>query len=305
MAFKHISEIAEEAQIYIDKRRKGEITSCRTGYTKLDEAMLDGIEYGSVISIGGRPSSGKTSYSSCIIRGILRSNPIEDMQIIDFAWEMSAKSLLLRDLSADSGDSYKDIISAGKEKVSDERMDQYQQHLDRYKTLPWFFEENPKTAKAFGKAVREIVEEDPYKKRVVRIDHSILALQSAEEGSETIMLQNLLKECIKIKKESDIIFIILTQLLRDLEKRQVDGSDDAFPKQSDVFGGDAVAQASETVILLNRPAMYNVPFYGRRPGGVTVGSNDIFGHIVKARNAAPNLILRYEAQFEKMKMREI
>lgn len=135
MAFRHISEVADETEEYIDKRRKGLITSCKTGFKKLDEALLGGIEWGSVVSIGGRPSVGKTAYSSNLIRGIIKNNDMSEIEILDFNWEMSGKSLIIRDLSAEASDTYKNIISAGVNPVNDAEFEKYQKILEDRKSV--------------------------------------------------------------------------------------------------------------------------------------------------------------------------
>lgn len=305
MGFKSIKDVALETRDYIEKRRKGLIKSCKTGYKKLDKILLGGIEWGSVLSIGGRPSVGKTGYSSCIMRGIIANNPLEEIEILDFAWEMSSKSLLLRDLSAETKDSYGDIISA-QEFVSDEKMKKYDDVLNKYMNLPWFFEEDPKSTKEFEDIIERRVAADPKKKRIVRIDHSILAKQAASQASQVTMLQDLLAVCVKLKKKSDIIFIVLTQIGREFEERQEDGTDNAFPRRSDPYGGDAVSQSSDVVILLNKPSSYGIRLYGRRgsENSVTVEPDDLFGHVVKNRNGSPDLILRYKENFKQMSMIE-
>lgn len=305
MAFRHIGDVANETKTYIDGRRKGKIKSCKTGFKKLDKAMLGGIEWGSVMAIGGRPSVGKTAYSSCLIRGILANNPLEDLEILDFNWEMSGRSLIIRDLSAEARDTYGSIISADENTpVSDEKMKEYENILNSYQTYPWYLEEEPKSTREFKDIVLKRVLANPKKKRIVRIDHSILAKQAANEASQVAMLQNLLAACVELKKQSDIIFIILTQIVREFEDRQQDGTNEAFPRRSDCYGGDAVAQSSDIVILLNRPGAYAISYYGRRPNGRTVEQDDLFAHVVKARNSEPDLVLQYRAKFSEMRMIE-
>lgn len=306
MGFRHIGEVADETKIYLEKRRKGLIKSCKTGFKKLDRVLLGGIEYGSVITIGGRPSVGKTAYSSAIIRGILQNNDNSDLEILDFNWEMSGRSLVIRDLSAEIRDSYGNIISADEEnKVSDEKMEKISQVLDNFHKYPWYLEEDPKSTKEFEDIISRRVKEDPKKKRIVRIDHTILAKQSANEASQVAMLQNLLAVCVKLKKQSDIIFIILTQMVREFEDRQLDGTNDSFPRRSDVYGGDAASQSSDILILLNRPASYGISYYGKRPNGKMVTENDLFAHVVKSRNSSPDNILSYNAKFSEMRMIEL
>lgn len=300
MAFRHISEVAREAEKYIDDRRKGLVKSCKTGFKKLDKTLLGGIEYGSVLSIGGRPSVGKTAFSSCIIRGILKSNDLSDFEILDFNWEMSGRSLIIRDLSSESRQTYGDIISADFETnpVSDEKFEDYKKFFKKYGEFPWYLEEEPKSTREFEDTIDRRVATAPRKKRVVRIDHSILAKQAASEASQVTMLQNLLGACVRMKKKSDIIFIVLTQIGREFEEKQEDATDSAYPKRSDPFGGDAVAQSSETVILLNKPASYGIQFYGN--DRVRVEDDDLFGHVVKNRNSPPDLILHYKENFKHM-----
>lgn len=305
MAFKHISIVADEAEDYIEKRRKGLIKSCKTGFPKLDKVLLGGIEYGSVFSIGGRPGVGKTAFSSALLRGIIKHNDTSNFEILDFNWEMAAKSLLIRDLSAEMKMTYSDLISADDDRLlSDGKMAQVKEVYNKYRKLPWHFEEEPKTTAIFANIIENRVKADPKKKRVVRIDHSILAKQAATEASQVTMLQNLLGECVKLKKQSDIIFMVLTQIGRDFEDRQDDRTEKAYPKKSDPFGGDAVAQSSEIVLLLNKPSEYGISYYGNSGKGRAVEDNDIFAHLVKNRNNEGNIILHYKEDFKNMKITE-
>lgn len=304
--WKHISEVAKETKEYIDKRRKGEIKSLKTGFTKLDEANLGGIEWRSAITIGGRPSAGKTIFSSCILRSIFKNNDISDIVLLDFNWEMASRTLLIRELAANSSTTYKNVISAGDIKVSDEAMLYYERLLTEYAKNPVWYMEEPKTAKEFADCIRRKRDQLKDKKLIIRIDHSILAKQSSSEANQVQMLHNLMSEGNLIKRQSDVVFIYLTQLGRDMEDRQENGTDKAFPRQMDVYGSDATAQFSEAMILLNRPSMYNITYYGNRnSSGMEINKEDLFAHIVKNRNAEPNLIIRYETDFAKMSIKEL
>lgn len=66
---KTIKEAIEETGEYVRARMAGEITSIRTGLKKLDKCMIDGIELNSTITIGGRPSVGKSAFSDIIVEG--------------------------------------------------------------------------------------------------------------------------------------------------------------------------------------------------------------------------------------------
>src|SRR5690348_16772589 len=105
--FKSIQEVIDETLEYIEGRQNGTIKSWRTGFSKLDSTLIDGIEWNSTITIGGRPSVGKSTFADCLIDGAFDANPIGDFDLLDFNWELSSKVILLRRLSAKFRKSYK------------------------------------------------------------------------------------------------------------------------------------------------------------------------------------------------------
>jgi hypothetical protein len=53
--WRHVSDIRAETLNYIKKRRAGVIRSVRTPWSKLNNVLMDGLEWGSIYIIGGRP----------------------------------------------------------------------------------------------------------------------------------------------------------------------------------------------------------------------------------------------------------
>jgi len=270
--------------------------------------MIDGIEWGSTLTLGGRPSVGKSTVSDCIVDGAFASNLIDGeptFDLLDMNWELSSRVTLLRRLSASTMKSYKHIISADNNILTSGEFSDIERILnEKYGRLPITYCEEPLTVRDFGETVRRFVDQ---KQRpvLVRVDHTLLTRMSAAEGgSQVTMLLNLLMEANTIKKSYPVIFFFLTQIGRDFEDRQEDGTDAAFPRQSDVYGGDAAAMFSETIILLNKPSKYGIQFYGKRPDGMIVDQNDLFFHIVKNRNGTPDLILHYKENFKHMSIKE-
>ncbi len=301
--WKHISEVTPEVEQYIDKRRKGEIKSLRTGYHKLDAANIAGFEWGTTITIGGRPSVGKSAFSDCLVRGFFANNE-PDFDLLDFNWEMPARSLLLRNLSSDLQRSYKYVCSADRNTITDAEMGRMSSLLaEKYAVLPIYYVEKPETPREFADTVRSF--RDEFRRNlVVRVDHTILARISAADGDRVTMLLNLLGLANEIRKESNVIFIFLTQMNREFELRQDNATSKAYPIQGDVFGGDATAMYSETMILLNKPSKYGIAHYGSKPGGISVQPHDLFAHIVKSRNSEPNMVVRFKEDFQNMSMEE-
>jgi replicative DNA helicase len=301
----------KETLEYIEGRRQGTIKSLKTGYGKLDNCLIDGIEWNSTITIGGRPSVGKSTFSDCLIDGAFENNIDSDgrpdFDLLDFNWELSSRVILLRRLSARMKRSYKYIISAEGNTIDQSEMSKVEEILkEKYASLPITFCEEPLTVKEFADAVRRRVESTG-RKTLVRVDHTLLTRQSASESGQVQMLLNLLMEANALKKELPVIFMFLTQINREFEERQEDGTDRAFPRQADVYGGDAAAMFSESILLLNKPVSYGIRQYGKRVSGGTnmvAGPDDLFVHLVKNRNAVGNLILHYKEDFKNMMIKE-
>lgn len=302
----HVSQVTDKVKTYIDDRRKGLVKSLRTGFIKLDACNIDGFEWGSTITIGGRPSVGKSAFSECLIRGFLNpNNNVQDFNVLDFTWEMSPEVILKRNLSTDLQRSYKYLCSAQNNVITDEEMSKVSILLDeKYSKLPIYYIDKPNTVEEFGEIILSFLEHTK-KKLVIRVDHTILAKMSKWHGSDRVtMLLDLLGKANDIKKRGDCIFLFLTQMNREFVTRQTNMSDLAYPQQSDVFGGDATSMYSETMILLNRPSMFNISYYGNRGEGIVVDKHDVFAHIVKSRNAEPNLIIKFTEDFENMSLYE-
>ena len=307
--FRSIKEVVEETAQYIRDRKDGKIKSLRTGYKRLDKSMIDGIEWQSTITIGGRPSVGKSAFSDCIIEGCFANNldasGKPNFHLLDFNWELSAKVMLLRRLSAAMKQTYKHIISADGKELSNEELNEIEKILkEKYANLPVTFCEEPLSVREFADTVKRFCE-GKKGNVLVRVDHTLLTRQTASEASQVQMLLNLLMEANALKKQYPVIFMFLTQINRDIEDRQDSGTDKAFPRQGDVYGGDASAMFSETILLLNKPSKYGIDYYGSRPNGIVVEPNDIFAHMVKNRNAEGDLILHYKENFKHMTIKEV
>lgn len=309
--FKTIAEATAEAEAYIKGRMEGTIRSLNTGYKKLNKTMIDGLEWNSTITLGGRPSVGKSAVSDCIVDGCFANNigvdGRPDFLFLDFNWELSSRVMLIRRLSAKFKNTYKHILSADDNRITMEEFKEMSKFLrEHYNKLPITFCEEPLTVKEFGATVRKFCNENKGKRVLIRVDHTLLAKQSASESGQVAMLLNLLMEANAIKKEYPVIFIFLTQINREFEERQIDGTDTAFPRQGDVYGGDAAAMFSETIILLNKPSKYGIRQYGRRNNGVPViEDDDLYFHVVKNRNSNPDLMLHYKEDFRNMSIKEI
>ena len=76
-----------------------------TGFFTLDQYLNGGFRYGQLITIGARPSIGKTAFAISLIRNMLE----RDKKILFFSLEMSTKDIISRLVTGISGVSLHDI----------------------------------------------------------------------------------------------------------------------------------------------------------------------------------------------------
>jgi uncharacterized phage-like protein YoqJ len=144
-----------------------------------------------------------------------------------------------------------------------------------------------------------------YTKTIVTLDHSILLKKDAHESSKMDTIYNLGEAVTDLKRKYPIIFIVLSQLNRDVERldRQEDGKYGNYILSSDFFGADALLQHADMQVGINRPGNQNIKFYG--PDRYIIEDKDILVlHFLKCRNGDTRMSF-FRANFEAMSIQEI
>lgn len=321
-------EAFRQALVYLDGRRKGKIRSFQTPWPKMNDAGIDGVEWNSMVVIGGRPGSGKTTIKSQIVREAFKLNPGENIRVLEFQFEMMARVQAVREFSNVTGKSYKEVCSASKndkgEKIllSDADLNRCYEHAQKRVEDPIDIVETPCTTDEFKKIIREymnhyavpdvITDKEGnkinvkiYPKVVITLDHSYLVKKAANENSKTDMLYNLGEACTELKREFPIIFIILSQLARDTDKpeRNEDGKYGNYILESDIFGGDALTQHADMIIGVNRPAKRFIRYYG--PDRYIIDDDNVLvWHFIKCRNGDVRMSF-FKAEYHRMAVEEM
>jgi hypothetical protein len=143
------------------------------------------------------------------------------------------------------------------------------------------------------------------KPMVVSVDHSWLIKKSPDEKEKLNTLYNTVEMLMRVKNELPIIVLMITQLNRSIDEpaRKTPGSIANFPTSSDIFGGDALMQGSDMVLVLTRPYKADIPVYG--PKEYVCNKEDLFMHIIKSRNGSDDTNLIFiRGDFNKQKMSE-
>lgn len=315
---------------YLQGRMKGEIKSLRTPWNRFNDAGVDGIEWHSTVVIGGRPASGKTAIKDQIVREAFRLNPGENFRALEFSLEMLARVSAIREYSSATGKSYKALCSADKgEPFTQEDLGKCFAYAKEKVKYPIDIIEEPCTVTEFKQYIEQYMEEHSitqlvrqteeidgvtvdkdvsvktYTKTIISLDHSLLLKKEAFEKDKYDTLYSLGEALTALKRKYPIIFLILTQLNRNVDdpSRAEDGKYGNYILESDIFGADALLQHADMVIGINRPGLRKIRFFG--PERYMIDNENIMVmHFLKCRNGDTRMSF-FKAEFDKMKIMEI
>lgn len=307
----------EEAMEYIKGRRTGEITSLKTRWEKFNHAGTDGIEFHSTVIIGGRPGSLKSAIKDQIIRDAFEFNPTLKFRVLDFQFEMVARVTALRELSAAVGKSYKYLCSAEGQIDKEDyiKCQDYGKEKADYEKYPVDVIEESCSIEEFGKIIDDYMESHStlemikgketkiYTKTIIAVDHSILF--EDDETDLNRLLLNLGKMLTSKKRKYPIIFLILSQLNRNVEKEERNGERryGNYILASDFYGSEGLGMHADMQIGLDRPALRNIRVYGP-PGFIIDSECDLVLRWIKCRNGE-NQLSFFKVDFASMTIHEV
>lgn len=310
-----------EALRYMRGRQDGSITSFKTPWRRMNDATTDGLEWGTITVIGGRPGTGKTLVKDQIIReGVMLNCSKEEYEsarfpfrVLEFQFEMMARTSSMREFSSVLGKSYKYVCSADG-KITDEEINKCYEYSKKRVSYPIDVVEDPCTVTQFRSTVIDYMKshstknEDgkvTYMNTIVTLDHSMLLKKSTAERDKFETLYAFGETITELKRKYPICFIILSQLNRNVDdpKRNEEGKFGNYVLDSDIFGADALLQHADTLIGLNRPGKNKIRIYG--PDKYIIDDDNIIAmHFLKCRNGDTRISF-FRAEFQKMKLVEI
>ena len=299
--------VLEKGLKYITKRRNGEIKSLITPWPSLNEAGINGLEWGSMLTIGARPGAGKTMIVSQILREARRLNPDQKFNILEFQFEMGDEQYAARQFAGEMAQDYGVILST-KKQLDDFTLKNISKYIEDCKDMEVHGLSRDVISESLThtdmeEAIQEAYVEGGSKPMIVTIDHSWLIKKRLDEKEKIATLYNTTEMLMKLKNKIPIIVIMITQLNRSIDEasRKTPGTIANYPTSGDIFGGDALMQGSDLVIALSRPAKADVKVYG--PYAYQVENEDVFMHLLKIRNGNDDnklVFLKMDGQRQQM-----
>jgi replicative DNA helicase len=288
---RHISLAAREAIERIELRRSGKQDYIRTRWEKLNRILLGGIQFSSIYVIAGLMGTGK-SYVRMLLQQDAFDPKLNSDCVIDYCWlhfnfEMLASSEVLRMASTSLGLSFYDLLSVD-HKLNEHSFRQLKTLLASLENLPVYNCDVPGNVHQLFATVQKTLENKHIrgKRLIISIDHTLL-VQKYDEADENRVMAALAQLAIRLKKEHGAAVILLSQLKTTLQNTERKRREHHYPVADDIFGSKTIPQAADFILILHRPELLNLDYYG--PENFSTRGLLAF-HIVKNRDGFPGLI---------------
>ena len=307
---KHISHDIRLTKKYIKKRADGELPSAITPWKQVNDALLDGVPWWTVLSIAGSSGSGKSTVMEALKYFIMDSDPTVECLSIEL--DMICRQNIMRRISKRTGLSMNTLSSKKDYTLTEEEKALVDKELDLLNKYPIFNIDRSLTVEELSDEIDEFIVERGFKdehgvKKKLLISIDYVSLLKGKRGEDKrLTLESLYEMLIDKKKicedeEIPVLFICLSQLNRDVFNAQRIASPSMhYPVESDFFGSSAIFTLSDVVIMAMNPSkIRGIETYGpyKYPIKSLTGFPFIYMHLMKVRFAEAGSVLKMQADF--------
>ena len=225
-----------------------ELTGIATGFRAFD-ALSAGLQGGSLYILAARPAMGKTSLALNIAQYVATK---QNIPVLIFTLEMSSEQIIARMLSAEAKVNMRELF---RNKSS---QSEYWNSLTRAATTlekaPIYIDDSTPltTVEIRGRCRRFASKYATDGKGLIVIDYLQLMEVAKKRDNRTVEVSEISRTLKSLAREFKMPVIALSQLSRDVEKR-----DKKVPQLSDLRESGAIEQDADMVMFLYREAYYN------------------------------------------------
>ena len=241
MNFFKISDLLDDALARMDEayQKKSNITGIRTGFYDLDE-LTNGLQNSDLIILAARPSIGKTSFALNLATNVTFDSKIP---VAIFSLEMSKEQLVERVICSFSEVNLQKFRTGN---LDTQAYANIGSSIGKIHTIPFYIDDTPDVSvmDVRSKARRLQQEKGTF---LLIVDY--LQLMHSQERVENRVqeISKITRQMKNLARELHIPIILLSQLSRDIEKRQ-----DKKPVLSDLRESGAIEQDADIVMFLHR-----------------------------------------------------
>lgn len=244
-----------------------------TGFKDLDR-KISGYQKQSLIVIAGRPSMGKTALA---MNSALHVALYQDLPVVIFSMEMSGQEIMSRVVSQMAKIPMHALMSGD---MDGEEWTRTESALDRLGQMHHLdLDESPSMMLSQIKARTRRVKQRHGKLGLVIVDYLQLMQDESRSDNRAMQIADITRGLKAIAKELDVPVIILSQLNRDVDKRE-----DKRPRMSDLRESGAIEQDADVIMFVYREAVYNEQTIDPKVAEIIVG---------KQRNGPTGTVLMY------------
>lgn len=298
----------------IKDRLSGVATVVPTGISRLDAALLGGIEPWRIITLAGMSGSGKSTVLEQLTDNLFQNEP--SLRVLNFSFEMLGKDTMLKLISSR-------VKKTLEELFSDKSIMETQEFKDAVKSIEerdYYVEDQHLTIDQLEKVIIDFVDKSPKKFVIITLDHTLLCRGNKQTDGDKDIIDSLYKSLIRLKKlffaeKKKVSFIMLGQLNRDIEQKdRVLNNILHFPNRNDLFAASSTYYSSDIVIVIHCPANIAAmqanygPAMKGFPKGLPLrinGNKIVYMHAIKTRFSAPNKIIPFLEEFKYSSITEI
>lgn len=228
----------------IDNRQNGVINSISTGFDDVDLKLNGGLRRGDLVVIAGRPSMGKTTLGMQF--GL--NAAIDGYKVAVFSLEMSMAQLGERALAQIGGIDYNRIIKGN---LLEDDYVRLAVALGKIHEIPLVIDDTGGlTVQDISARARALSKTQGLD--VIVVDYLQIMGYAGRALTRNEQIGEMSRQMKALAKELNVVFVLLSQLNRDVEKRL-----DKRPIMADLRESGAIEQDADVVLMVYRDEFYH------------------------------------------------
>ena len=246
-----VGDMLDETMELIEKlvNREDVVSGTHTGFHKLD-MMTTGLHGGELIILAARPGMGKTAFALALALNAVM-HPQHPASVALFSLEMSADQLMLRLLSHRAQVPMQSLRSG---RIAPEDLKKLPFAVNALKNASLFIDDQPDLTmldmRTKCRMLADSLARQGRKLDLIVLDYlQLVDAGGARVESRQVFVAQVSRGLKQLAKELDVPILALSQLSRDIEKREGNSPENAnaVPKLSDLRESGAIEQDADMV----------------------------------------------------------